>query len=65
MSQLSLDPENAALSIQRRLEIISQCERYISEVVTRYGGLNLFTAELEKLGIRAAVEMMIAPAKES
>ncbi len=60
MAVLSLDPENAALSIQRRLETIAACQTYIRGVVIRYDGLGLFNAELEKLGIKDAVDAMTA-----
>ena len=54
MALLNLDPENAALSIARRLESIEQCERYVMETMKRYDDLKSFNAELGKHGPKVA-----------
>jgi hypothetical protein len=59
---LRLEPESAALSIKRRVELIDQCTQYIRETVARYDGLKAFEAELEKHGIKDRVAALMAPA---
>jgi hypothetical protein len=59
---LRLEPESAALSIKRRVELIDQCAQYIRETVARYDGLKSFEAELEKHGIKDRVASMTTPA---
>lgn len=59
---LRLEPESAALSIKRRLELIDQCAAYIRETVARYDGLKLFEAELDKHGVKDRVLAMAAQA---
>jgi hypothetical protein len=58
MAAVTLDPENAALSIKRRLETIDACTAYLREVTARYAGFAPFRAELERLGIKDAVDAL-------
>lgn len=55
MAVLRLEPESAALSIKRRIDLIEQCETYIRETVARYDGLKSFEVELDKHGIKERV----------
>lgn len=61
---LRLEPDSAALSIKRRIDLIDQCEAYIRATVQRYDGLKAFEAELEKHGIKERVAALTAPEAE-
>lgn len=54
--KLTLVPDEAAASIEMRIKLIEQCERFVRETVIRYDGLKAFEAELEKRGIAAKVK---------
>lgn len=57
---LRLEPESAALSILRRIELIDQCRAYIAATVERYDGLRAFEAELAKHGIKDRIDAIVA-----
>lgn len=54
--KLTLVPDEAAASIEMRIKLIEQCERFVRETVIRYDGLKAFEAELEKRGIATKVK---------
>lgn len=60
MATLTLDPDNAALSMQARLVTIEQCKKYIRETVARYDGLNALDVKLAELGITDTVAAIVA-----
>lgn len=60
MANLSLDPENAALSLAARIETIRKCEQYIKETMARYDGLKSLEALLEQAGIASKVAEIVA-----
>lgn len=60
MATITLDPENAAPSIARRVNQIIELEKQIKEIVTRYDGLNALDAKLTELGVKTFVDALIA-----
>jgi hypothetical protein len=63
MAMLTLVPDEAALSVKRRVETIAQAKAYIREVVARYDGLNSFENLLADHGVAAEVAAIVNEAE--
>ena len=56
----TLVPDNAAVSVARRIETIRQCEAYVRDVAKRYAQSKEFSDLIARHGVAAAVAAIVA-----